>query len=342
MEKIITERGSPTSQRIDYVDAMKGVGIILVVFGHMLINGQDWISDRIFDYIYLFHMPLFFFISGFLFKPERHPFLLPFAAARFRSIILPYLIFTFFSVALFLPQAHRVTPIMLDIIMAKRQQMPFNEALWFLPALFVVEIAFFSIRKILRIPVAIFLVTLVASYLGYPYTSQPNLPWSADAAAYYLIFYCVGYYCANSSIIYNLKKLQAWAACAFITVAAVINIWGAILADKIPNYYKTVSLYYPRRYALFVLIAFSGIVLVAALGKLLENYQPLSRVGKNSLLILGLHIPIRFLILEPIVIWLAPEIYVAENNAGMFYFTIVCMTLVPFVLVFKKIMNHLS
>ena len=57
---------------IDTIDFMKGVGIILVVLGHALDGIRAGLSDAgslsglIFDWIYSFHMPLFFSISGFI------------------------------------------------------------------------------------------------------------------------------------------------------------------------------------------------------------------------------------------------------------------------------------
>ena len=57
---------------IDTIDFMKGVGIILVVLGHALDGIRAGLSDAgslsglIFDWIYSFHMPLFFSVSGFI------------------------------------------------------------------------------------------------------------------------------------------------------------------------------------------------------------------------------------------------------------------------------------
>lgn len=51
------------------VTIAKGIGIILMVIGH---SGLDGYPTRL---IYMFHMPLFFFLSGFCFK--RVIYLLP-------------------------------------------------------------------------------------------------------------------------------------------------------------------------------------------------------------------------------------------------------------------------
>jgi uncharacterized membrane protein YcfT len=64
------------SSHLTWVDAAKGFGIILVVFGHTL---RGLVSSEILkstplvrfvdDWIYAFHMPLFFFLSDlFLFR----------------------------------------------------------------------------------------------------------------------------------------------------------------------------------------------------------------------------------------------------------------------------------
>lgn len=51
-------------KRIDYLDIAKGIGIILVLVGHISKN------DEINRFLYLFHMPLFFIISGMLYKEK--------------------------------------------------------------------------------------------------------------------------------------------------------------------------------------------------------------------------------------------------------------------------------
>lgn len=52
--------------RAEYIDIAKGIGIILVVFGHLSERTQ---MSRIL--IYSFHMPLFFIISGYLEKSKK-------------------------------------------------------------------------------------------------------------------------------------------------------------------------------------------------------------------------------------------------------------------------------
>lgn len=61
-------------KRINELDRIKGIAIVLVVVGHILafVNGrfQYAFSNIIFQYIYIFHMPLFFWVSGYLFSDK--------------------------------------------------------------------------------------------------------------------------------------------------------------------------------------------------------------------------------------------------------------------------------
>lgn len=62
MERLTMDK----KDRIEWVAVSRGIAIILVVYGHVVVNKNDLFSD-IHDVIYIFHMPLFFFLSGFLY-----------------------------------------------------------------------------------------------------------------------------------------------------------------------------------------------------------------------------------------------------------------------------------
>lgn len=52
-------------KRINWVDALKGFGIILVAIGH------SGCPQLLLHWIYIFHMPLFFMLSGLMFKDSE-------------------------------------------------------------------------------------------------------------------------------------------------------------------------------------------------------------------------------------------------------------------------------
>ena len=52
------------TKRIEWLDVIKALGIVLVYFGHAHVPGNI--------YIYMFHMPMFFIISGFCWNEEKN------------------------------------------------------------------------------------------------------------------------------------------------------------------------------------------------------------------------------------------------------------------------------
>ena len=58
---------SDNRKRLQYIDIIKGVAIILVVLAHLIqTNVVDGVHDEVFQLINSFHMPLFFFASGYI------------------------------------------------------------------------------------------------------------------------------------------------------------------------------------------------------------------------------------------------------------------------------------
>lgn len=60
-----TSNINKSSERIAWVDAFRGFLIILVVLGHVLQTG-NFDNNRLWNFIYSFHMPAFFVISGYV------------------------------------------------------------------------------------------------------------------------------------------------------------------------------------------------------------------------------------------------------------------------------------
>ena len=73
---------SEQKKRITWIDMAKGYGIILVILGHLKF-------DMFRDWIFTFHMPLFFFLSGYVFSTKYD--FVTFLKRKCRSMILPYL-----------------------------------------------------------------------------------------------------------------------------------------------------------------------------------------------------------------------------------------------------------
>lgn len=70
------------NNRIEYYDLAKGIGMICVIAGHM---GMQYVNE----FVYTFHMPLFFLISGYLLRIDRSA---SFVHKKARALLVPYLI----------------------------------------------------------------------------------------------------------------------------------------------------------------------------------------------------------------------------------------------------------
>ena len=73
---------SQKTKRVAWIDDLKGLGIVLIVAGHCfatLMNMTDGLSQRLmrsfFDFVYLFHVPLFFMLSGLTFSGKQENFI---------------------------------------------------------------------------------------------------------------------------------------------------------------------------------------------------------------------------------------------------------------------------
>lgn len=145
------------------IDLARIVGIIAIVAGHV------WIGvDLVYDAIYPWHVPLFFFLTGYLWRSWR-----PFrdeVKARSLTLALPYLTwFTVLSVPFFvaiaITRSNDLSGIILDSLLGGSYAGRPYSAFWFVGALFAVTILY---RIMQRLPfwshVAIAAGLLIVSY----------------------------------------------------------------------------------------------------------------------------------------------------------------------------------
>ncbi len=132
-------------QRQRYLDVAKGIGIFLVIVGHCIPDAStpEGISDKnfavLFGVIYSFHMPLFFFVSGYLTKNlETSSQIFAALKKKFNRLMVPY----FFVGACYLPfklllSQFANSPLNLDELPKIFLGVNPDGELWFLYALFV-------------------------------------------------------------------------------------------------------------------------------------------------------------------------------------------------------------
>ena len=146
----MSKNGNLLHQRIEYFDLLKGIAIFLVVMGHaltMCVRGLD--AAFLFKFIGQVHMPVFFFISGYLTykaNEEKH-FLTPGLKKRFIQLIIPFLVITPLWVWYF-PHSHLESPLSDNLPDLYRAY--WKDGYWFTLCLFELCLLYIPISAILQ------------------------------------------------------------------------------------------------------------------------------------------------------------------------------------------------
>lgn len=158
------------NQRLEWLDIAKGLAIILMVVGHTSI------PKTMSNFIFAFHMPLFFFASGLVTNWEKYS-VKSFILHRCSSLLLPFIIYSAIvlgvEIIMGIADVHKWLTIGWE-----------GYALWFIPVLFVASVfakLFTSLfnNKYLFLGGALFIILgAILKYLGV------FLPWNLCSVPY--------------------------------------------------------------------------------------------------------------------------------------------------------------
>ena len=275
--------------RIQYWDIAKGIAIILMVLGH--VSGKPTVLH---NFIFSFHMPLFFVANAFFIKKydiEKTFF------KSIKSLLIPYFIIALIAAFIFLFQ--HIGNGAIDAFGIKLAAMLFSStrspqfapaipgiwAIWFVTCLFVARNSYVIVRRIgekthiiVSIALSIFLF-IVGYYIGVKGTF---MPWSFDIAFVGIVFMWFG------DILHKFKLLETK---VFWIIAVISGIFWIILVNN--GFWIELAL---KRYGegpgVFI-SACLGCIVVIAVSKLLEKVKIISSfliwAGRNSMVILGYH-----------------------------------------------------
>ena len=171
-------------KRIDYIDFYRGIGIILMVMGHVQFGTP-------FDYyIHAFHMPMFFFISGYLFRERPLSEMPSFLSKKARAMLLPYFFFAAFHVFYWATlkgqnlKTDELAGAVKAFLIGDSDHYVIAGALWFLLALFLVEVIYCFICILFRSELLQHAVVLVLFIIGCRFRAKTGikLPWHLDSA----------------------------------------------------------------------------------------------------------------------------------------------------------------
>jgi acyltransferase len=295
-------------KRIDYIDIAKAIGIILVYIGHCDLNYKS----PLFLWIYSFHMPLFFFISGFLFKFHSQLSYDKIGKILYNkaiSLLIPYL---FFSII------QSITFILFNIPLHNWIIKGWGtNPLWFLPVLFLIEVLHLCITSNKKILIVASISIIIGLFI---YKTQTNrwLPYSISEIPWFYICFLEGYLCTHIlqrkhfSCIITLFLLFLHYLLLFIIIIPYNDNYRTQDNDILSYVYRIII-------GLVGTISFIG---VSQIVNKIHQTQLLKWIGKNTLVILCTHIMyIRIL---------------QQVGCGYFSYLLAWFLIIPSILLYNK------
>lgn len=206
---------------------VRGMAIVLVVIGHVIGNEKDAGMRQMYDsdipfltwlaeFIYTFHMPIFFILSGVSFatfsnKNSRY---LSFLNSKFKRLVVPLLCWAPILL-IFQSLSKGVHFSFLDIINSVIQ--PWF-IFWFFHALFFASVLSFIFLKKIKFPAIYFLASLILFILSF-YLKEMEIYW------YFNIFYAFGVFLAHylPKIHFTLKSLPS------IIIFLILSLCAAMM-----------------------------------------------------------------------------------------------------------------
>lgn len=259
------------SKRIEYIDTAKGILILMVVFGHIFPTGYSH------DFVYTFHMPAFFIISGVLFNYSStfKKSILEVLKSKIYTTIIPMLFFEIIGAVDY--NIQNATNQSIFGFMYNTLHLNMNhKATWFLITLFFGEMLFILIHRALHsiryAEIAISTLCLFISIL-----LPTNNHWIVILAK---VLFCEGML-STGYYAYNFFQRKN----SIITVGAtIITAFVAFLNGSVGVSSMTIN-----NPILFLLGAICGTYMVLQISNFIPETRLLQFIGKGTLTVLGTH-----------------------------------------------------
>lgn len=276
--------------RINWLDRARGIAIILVIIGHANF------PEEIRTIVYAFHMPLFFFLSGFLLLKKEENFNL-FFVKKVKSLIIPYvsyniILIIFYWLLWIISKSQdlyqNIFCKLIAIPMAIRIDDIYESRLWFLPCLFISNVLICALFKLFnKSLVALFAAGLIFSLIGIGLNIKYDkliLPWSIDASLMICIFIIVAIIIREKNLLNIILKKK------FVVLYFLLYILFTYL-NFLYNNNKRIDIYEADygNYLYFYITSFTGIFIVLKIAYNIGTNKMLEFFGKNSLIIYVTH-----------------------------------------------------
>ncbi len=289
------------SPRYQYIDTARGIGLILLVLGHIVTG-----NTRLFNWIYSFHMPLFFYLSGLCVKEERLTKLKPYFIQKLKQRILPYFSITLFGIFICMlipPYRHLIFEdgILLHMEHIFLRMIPKNlyvGQVWFLASLFCAEIYFYCwyklcYKNLLLQFTGILCLIFAARYIWKIFIYIPvieELPFQMDTAFMGAFCYILGFLTNKNQFLKKTKK-YTW---LLLLPLLFLNLFFGTYKNGYVNMCDLVfgNMWY------YLIAMVSGIFTITLISYNIPKTALLSWYGRHSLPLFAVHTFLIYLVRE--------------------------------------------
>ena len=276
-----------TKERVNWIDTVRGIAIVCVMLGHI-----DWGENPLCVWIYSFHMPIWFFLSGVLAYHTREaakPALPRFIQRKAARLLYPYFTFSLISIA-YISVCLGFGRDTVLLLLAMISLLGISGAMWFLPVMFFSSVLFESLGRIKLRRFLILLLLLALIYAGDRF-SPFEYYYAVQRVLIATSFIFLGYYYAAAVAAAPIKKS------ALLLVGLGMLACNLLLSQTnglVDLHYATMNTM--LRYYLLALLGCGGLCLIGS-SLTLPGWisGPLSYLGKNSLIILTTHVNLPFI-----------------------------------------------
>lgn len=309
-------------KRIDYIDVAKGIATICVILGHLSVTPKIVVNS-----VYTFHIPLFFFLSGFVINLDKYLTFKEYFIDKFKKIAIPYFFLSIltwgwiFCVREF-PldlNAYTINKFLGIFICAK--DTPYYLSLWFIASLFISQLLFYVlIKKRSRIYIVFEFVLCYILAICISNTYTPGWPWALDTVPMAIVFLGCGY-----SVKKNLHKLEFLLQKRYLIITGLVSgfcgYFNFIENGRSDLFYQNIG-----NPILYFLSAFFGIWMIMIVSKMFHKSKVLNYIGKNSLVFYAFHRPI----FVPIAMSFLPYL----ESINHFFLNSIIQTVFVFIVIF--------
>jgi fucose 4-O-acetylase-like acetyltransferase len=223
-----------------WVDIVKAICIIAMVMGHC--------SAPFIVYIYMFHMPTFFILSGYTSNVEKYQFKKYFLRKTATLLLPMYFINSLFIVFYaILDRMNLYTFVATDSYHGWRAALKslyslypgtteMGGATWFLLVLYIAELIYKVLQEIFHNEILITASAIIAGGAGYSFISkQFYLPFCIDLGLYACLYYAIGVVLKKANVFEKMNKKVTLPSCLLI----VMYLGGVYFKGRLPMNWPT-------------------------------------------------------------------------------------------------------